>query len=113
MAVKKRIIKTNRIHLVFALNSIIEDLPESGTIEDWCLVAERGFKEIGYETYCHKSAQVSLFDHAKKYGEFHRAETALYHCDMQHDISMLNRDTNDPSGANTDPLFPRESYWTF
>jgi len=84
---KKRLIKTNRIHLIFALDNIIDALPEYGDLNDWCLVAEKAFRKIGNVTYCHKSNQIPLPDHAKKYGELSRFEKAAYHCDMQHDIS--------------------------
>ncbi len=108
-----RLIKTDRIHLLFALYNSREQLPAFGTIGEWCVATEGAFAEIGYPTYCHKSAQVSLFKHAERYGESARHDRAKYHCDLQHDIAKLNRDTDAPSGTNTDPLFPAETNWIF
>ncbi|MEZ5357183.1 MAG: hypothetical protein R3F48_00040 [Candidatus Zixiibacteriota bacterium] len=112
MPPKRRIIRTNRIQLIFALNSIIDELPEFATIDEWCNVAENAFLNIGFKSYCHKSGN-NIFDYAVDKNELDKFIAVDYHCDMQHDISMLNHDTVDPSGANTDPLFPHDSYWVF
>jgi hypothetical protein len=113
MQEKKRLIKTNRIALIRSLSEIPVEIPSTATLEEWCRICETAFKRIGFDTYCHKSPQGPLYCHAEKYGEVKRYIAATYHCDLQHDISRLNRDTDDPSGANTDPLFPRDVLWVF
>jgi hypothetical protein len=105
--------KTNRVEFVRALHANCKNLPQSGTIDLWCDIMVSSYSLIGMKVYCHKSNQNSLPNYAKARNEWGRYELADYHCDVQHDISKLNRDTVDPSLANTDPMFPRNSHWIF
>ena len=61
------------------------------------------FTVSGLQVFCHKSAKSALKVPAN----------ARYHCDVQHDIAKLNRDTRDPSEANTDRAFPHDALWVF
>lgn len=105
--------KTNRVEFVRALHANISNLPKDSDINRWCDVMEYSYLLIGMRVYCHKSNQISLSDYAKTRNEFEEYKLADYHCDIQHDISKLNRDTDDPSLANTDPMFPRGSHSIF
>jgi len=105
--------KTNRVEFVRALKANSHNLRESATIDLWCEVLESSFGLLGMKVYCHKSNQNSLPIYARIMNEWDKYEAADFHCDVQHDISKLNRDTDDPSLANTDPMFPRDSQWIF
>ncbi len=106
--IKKGMRKINRVELVKALMQGSSLLPNSASISEWGSIAEKCFELIKMKVYCHKSNQVPLPRHAEIYGEYQRYINSDYHCDIQHDIAKLNRDTKDEhSLSNTDPMFPR------
>ena len=105
--------KTNRLQLVRALWVIRNRLPTCLPLEGWRRVAEEAYCAIDLDVWCHRATNHGPRGHAQITGELHRFENASYQCNIQWDIAMLNRDTQDPSGANSDPLFPRESHWIF
>ena len=111
--IKKAPRKTNRVELVRALWLGKDILPKCSDIQNWCDVIEKCFGFIDLVVYCHKSSQITLSLDARSNGKWLVFEKANCHCDVQHDISKLNRDTVDPSLANTDPMFPRATHWIF
>ncbi len=106
--IKKGMRKTNRVELIKALMQDYSSLPSSASIAEWGSIAENCFKLISMNVYCHKSNQIPLPEHAKIYREYRKYINSDYHCDIQHDIAKLNKDTEDENSlSNTDPMFLR------
>lgn len=98
---------TTREQMIKALAASFDSLPQYATLDNWTKLMEKYFAGIGMKVYCHRTTQDNLSDYAESRGETDRYAQAEYHCDIENDIAVLNRDTKDPGDANSDKDFPR------
>lgn len=93
--------------MIKALVNSFDSLPQYATLDKWCTLMEKYFANIGMKVYCHISTHGDLSEYATSRDEMDRYNNAEYHCDVEQDIAVFNRDTNDPNGENSDKEFPR------
>jgi hypothetical protein len=103
----KNLPRTTKPQMINALVNSFDSLPQYATIESWCTLMEKYFANIGMKVYCHQSANGELSAYAASRDEIDRYNNAECHCDVEQDMAVLNRDTNDPDGKNSDREFPR------